>query len=77
MRARKASSSFVSRRQSITAGSVGAREHEILGHRHGRHRGEVLVDHAEAERVRRARIVDRLFAAVDQDVARVGAGSSP
>ena len=49
----------------------GACQHEILRHGHGRDRGEVLIDHAEAERVRGARIVDRLFAAVDQDVARV------
>ena len=37
----------------------------------------MLVDHAQAERVRRARVVDRLFAAVDQDVALRPPGSSP
>src|SRR3977135_3818554 len=31
----------------------------------------MLVHHAQAERVRRAWIVDRLFAAVDQDAARI------
>ena len=52
-------------------GKLGTRQHEILGHGHGRHRGEVLVDHAEAERVRGARILDLPLAVVDQHVAVV------
>ena len=52
-------------------GKLGARQHEILGHGHGRDRGEVLVDHAEAERMRGARVFDRLLAVVDQDAAGI------
>ena len=50
---------------------LGARQHEVLGHGHGRNRGEVLVDHAEAERVSGARILDCLLVVVDQNVARI------
>ncbi len=49
---------------------VVARQHEVLGDRHRRHQREVLVDHAEPERMRVLRIGDRLFAAADQHVAR-------
>ena len=52
---------------------VVARQHEILGDRHRRHQREVLVDHAEAERVGVLRIGDGLLAASDQDVALGGA----
>ncbi len=34
---------------------LGARQHQVLRHRHRRHQGEMLVDHAEAERVGGAR----------------------
>ena len=42
---------------------VVARQHEILRDRHRRHQREVLIDHAEAERVRGARIADDLLRA--------------
>jgi hypothetical protein len=50
-------------------GNVIARQHEILRHRHGRHRGEVLIDHAETQRMRGARIADDLLAVIDQKLA--------
>ena len=49
-----------------------ARQHEILRNRHGRHEREVLIDHAEAERVRGARIVDDLLPVIDHQLAVVG-----
>ena len=53
-------------------GHVVARQYEVLRHRHRRHQREVLVDHAEAERMRRARIADHLLAVADDDLAFVG-----
>ncbi len=47
----------------------GAREHEVLRHRHGRHQREMLVDHAQTKRMRRARAVDGLLALPDEDTA--------
>ena len=40
---------------------VVARQHQILRHRHRRHQREMLIDHAEAERMRGARIADDLL----------------
>src|SRR5690242_21089544 len=45
---------------------------EVFQHRHVRHQREVLVDHAESQLVRLARMGDRDLAAVQQDLARVG-----
>ncbi len=56
---------------------VVARQHQVFGDRHRRHQREVLVDHAEPERVRVLGIGDRLFVAVDQDVALGRRGNSP
>ena len=49
-----------------------ARQHEILRHRHRRHQREVLIDHAEAERMRGARIADDLLPVVDDELAGIG-----
>ena len=59
------------------SGQLVARQHEIFGHRHRRHQREMLVDHAETERMGGARIVDRLLAAADHDGALRRAGNSP
>ena len=48
---------------------VVARQHQVFGDRHRRHQREMLIDHAEAERVGVLRVGDRLFAAADQHVA--------
>ena len=69
---KKASSAARSPAQSITAGRSPRDQHEVLQHRHVRHQGEVLVDHAEPELVRLARMGDRDLAAVEQDLALVG-----
>jgi len=45
---------------------VVARQHEILSDRHRRNEREVLIDHAQPERVRGARIVDDLLPVIDQ-----------
>ena len=44
---------FVSAAQSKTNGMLAARQHQVLGHRHVVDQREVLVDHADAQRVRR------------------------
>ena len=49
-----------------------AAQHEILQHRHVRHQSEVLVDHAQPQLVRLARMADRDLAAVEQHLALVG-----
>ena len=58
-------------------GHMVARQHEIFRDRHGRHEREMLIDHAEAERVRGARIVDDLLPVIDQQLAVVGLVDSP
>ncbi len=50
-------------------GHIVARQHEIFGDRHRRHQREMLVDHAETERVGILRICDRLFSAADKNGA--------
>ncbi len=55
------------------AGHVTARHHEVLGHGHRRHQGEMLVDHAEAESVGIGGPLDRDLVVVHQERARVGA----
>jgi hypothetical protein len=49
-----------------------ARQHEILGDRHRRHEREVLIDHAQPERVRGSRIADHLLPVIDQKLAVIG-----
>ncbi len=51
---------------------VGAADHEVLGAGQRRHQGEMLVDHADAERAGIARIADRDLLAAEQDLALVG-----
>ena len=51
---------------------VVARHHEVLGHRHARYQREVLVDHADAERVGVVRRADVSLAAADHDAAGIG-----
>ena len=52
---------------------VVTRQNEILRHRHGRNQRKMLVDHAEAERMRRARIARSPPGAIaDNDLAFVG-----
>ena len=51
--------------QSMTAGTSSRDMHQVLGDRHARHQREVLVDHADAERLRVLRAGDRRLAAVD------------
>src|SRR5208283_6179705 len=53
-------------------GRVGAADDEILRRRQRGNQGEVLVDHADAERLRLARIAHGDFGAVDQELAAVG-----
>ena len=51
---------------------VGAADDQVFRRGQGRHQSEVLVDHADAERLRVARIAHRDFRAVDQELAFVG-----
>ena len=55
--------------QLIDGRNVVARQHQVFGDRHRRHQREMLIHHAEAERVGVLRIGDRLFAAADQHLA--------
>ena len=77
MRARNASQLLLLLRPVDHGRHVVARQHQVFGDRHRRHQGEVLVDHAEAERMRVLRIGDRLLAAADDDVALGRRGNSP
>ena len=52
--------------------NVGTRHHQVLRHRHARHEREMLVHHADAQRVRVLRRADRTFEVVDEDFAAVG-----
>ena len=46
-------------------------QHQVLGHRHARHQGEVLIDHAEAQVMGLARVGDVPNLARDPDLSRV------
>jgi hypothetical protein len=48
-----------------------ARQHEVLRHRHGGYRSEMLIDHAEPERVRGVRIFNYLLSVADYEFALV------
>ena len=53
-------------------GQGASRDQQVLGHRHARHHGEVLVDHADAQRPRHGGGMDVVLAAVQQHRAVVG-----
>ena len=49
-----------------------ARQHQVLGNRHRRHQREVLIDHAQPERMSNARVVDIALAPAHHDLAGIG-----
>jgi hypothetical protein len=51
---------------------VRAGQHQVLGHGHVRHQGEVLVDHADAQPLRLARVADLGLLVTHQDPPLVG-----
>ena len=53
--------------------NVLARHHQVFGDGHRRYQGEVLVHHAEAERIGVGGTLDRGFASVDDETTFVGA----
>ena len=72
IRSRKLSSAFRSLRQSMNDGRVGAADDEIFRRGQRRHQGEMLIDHADAQRLRILGIADGCLGPVEQELAPVG-----
>ena len=51
---------------------VGSRSDEVLGDRHVRYEGKMLIDHPEAQRMSLPRIIDLMDSSIDPYVTRIG-----